>query len=85
VAVLFGFDSETPRPLFGDWQSAIFVDDVHKLRSAIEVATERGGPYYVEFRVTHPDGSTHWIAGKGIADSHFVLRTAQVLAVLRGY
>jgi PAS domain S-box-containing protein len=64
VAVLFGFDPETPRPRFADWQPAIFIDDVPKLRSAVEVANERG-PYYVEFRVTHPDGSVHWIAGKG--------------------
>src|SRR4029077_56832 len=64
VAGLFGFAPEAPRPLFADWQPAIFIDDVPKLRSAVEVAGERG-PYYVEFRVTHPDGSVHWIAGKG--------------------
>jgi PAS domain S-box-containing protein len=64
VAVLFGFDPETPRPLFADWRPAIFIDDVPKLRSAVEAASEQG-PYYVEFRVTHPDGSVHWIAGKG--------------------
>src|SRR5438270_8989721 len=64
VAVLFGFDPETPRPLFAGWQPAIFIDDVPKLRSAVEIAGERG-PYYVEFRVTHPDRSVHWIAGKG--------------------
>ena len=49
VAVLFGFDPETPRPRFADWQPAIFIDDVPKLRSAIILATERA-PYYVEFR-----------------------------------
>jgi PAS domain S-box-containing protein len=64
VAVLFGFDPATPRPLFADWQPAIFVDDLPKLRSAVEQADEKG-PYYVEFRVTHPDGRVHWIAGKG--------------------
>jgi len=64
VAVLFGFDPGTPRPLFADWQPAIFIDDVPKLRSAVEAAGGRGA-YYVEFRVTHPDGSVHWIAGKG--------------------
>jgi PAS domain S-box-containing protein len=64
VALLFGFDPATPRLLFADWQPAIFIDDVPKLRSAVEVSSERG-PYYVEFRVTHPDGSVHWIAGKG--------------------
>jgi PAS domain S-box-containing protein len=64
VAVLFGFDPETPRPQWADWQPVIFVDDVPKLRAAVEAAGEKG-LYYVEFRVTHPDGSIHWIAGKG--------------------
>jgi PAS domain S-box-containing protein len=64
VAVLFGFDPETPRPQLSDWQPAIFIDDVPKLRSAVEQAGAEGS-YYVEFRVTHPDGSVHWLAGKG--------------------
>jgi PAS domain S-box-containing protein len=64
VAVLFGFDPEIPRPEFADWHAAIFIDDVPKLRLAVEPAGETG-LYYVEFRVTHPDGSVHWIAGKG--------------------
>ena len=64
VAVLFGFDPETSRPEFADWHPAIFIDDVPKLRLAVEQASERGH-YYVEFRVTHPDGSVHWLAGKG--------------------
>jgi PAS domain S-box-containing protein len=64
VAALFGFDPETPRPEFADWHPAIFIDDVPKLRSAVGQADETGS-YYVEFRVTHPDGSVHWIAGKG--------------------
>jgi len=64
VAVLFGFDPQTPRPQLADWQPAIFMDDVPKLRSAVEVAGG-SGRYYVEFRVTHPDDSVHWLAGKG--------------------
>ena len=64
VAVLFGFDPQAPRPAFDDWQGAIFIDDVPKLRSAVEQAGEAGS-YYVEFRVTHPDRTVHWIAGKG--------------------
>jgi PAS domain S-box-containing protein len=64
VAVLFGFDSRTPKPSFADWEPAIFVDDVPKLRAAIETAT-RTGNYNVEFRVRHSDGSVHWLAGRG--------------------
>jgi hypothetical protein len=64
IAVLFGFDPKTPRPAFGDWERVIFIDDVPKVRAAIETAT-RTGHYDVEFRVKHGDGTVHWLAGKG--------------------
>ena len=80
VAVLFGFDPATPRPLFADWQPAIFIDDVPKLRFAVEVASGRG-PYYVEFRITHPDGSIHWIAGKGEVTKDAMGHAARVAGV----
>jgi PAS domain S-box-containing protein len=64
VAVLFGFDPRSPKPSFADWEPVIFVDDVPKLRAAIETAT-RTGNYNVEFRVRHSDGSVHWLAGRG--------------------
>jgi PAS domain S-box-containing protein len=61
--VLFGLDPENaPAPLAG-WERAVFVDDLPKLRAAIEAARE-GGASYVEFRVKHADGSVHWLAGK---------------------
>jgi PAS domain S-box-containing protein len=64
IAVLFGFDPETREPSFAAWERAIFVDDVPKVRAAIETAA-RTGRYYVEFRVRHSDGTVHWLAGKG--------------------
>jgi PAS domain S-box-containing protein len=64
VAVLFGFDPQSSQPSFAQWERAIFIDDVPKLRAAIKTAA-RTGTYYVEFRVRHPDDSVHWIAGKG--------------------
>jgi PAS domain S-box-containing protein len=64
TAVLFGYDPEKPRRSFGEWQPAIFIDDVPKLHSAAE-AEDKINTYYVEFRVTHSDHSIHWIAGKG--------------------
>jgi PAS domain S-box-containing protein len=80
VAVLFGFDPQMPRPAFSDWQPAIFIDDVPKLRSAVEQADEQG-VYYVEFRVLHSDSSVHWIAGRGEitkSESGHALRVAGV-------
>ncbi|HTZ38420.1 MAG TPA: ATP-binding protein, partial [Stellaceae bacterium] len=55
-----------PGRSFADWRRAIFADDVPKLHAAVEAA-RRSGAYYVEFRVKHPDGAVHWIAGKGEA------------------
>jgi PAS domain S-box-containing protein len=66
VAILFGFDPDLPKPSFSEWERAIFIDDVPKLHAAIERAAQSGA-YYSEFRVRHPDGSVHWIAGKGEA------------------
>jgi PAS domain S-box-containing protein len=64
VAALFGLDPATPRSSFAEWESAIFFDDVPKLHAAAEYARQSGA-FYVEFRVRHPDGSVHWIVGKG--------------------
>jgi PAS domain S-box-containing protein len=64
VAVLFGLDSRIPGATLADWERVMFTDDVPKVRAAIETA-KRSGRYHVEFRVTHPDGSLHWLSGSG--------------------
>ena len=64
VAVLFGLNPQGVQTSFADLEGAIFVDDVPKLRAAIETAM-RTGRYHVEFRAKHFDGSVHWLAGKG--------------------
>ena len=64
IGVLFGCDPSRPNPSFADLEPVIFVDDVPKVRAAIETATQ-SGIYHVEFRVRRADGSVHWLAGKG--------------------
>jgi PAS domain S-box-containing protein len=66
VAMLFGFDPDTPRKSFADWQPAIFMDDVPKLRAAVNDACATGS-FYCEFRVGHQNRSVRWIAGRGEA------------------
>ena len=75
VAVLFGFAPYVTKPALVEWERAIFVDDRLKLRSAIARARE-DGVLSAEFRVTHPDGSVHWLVAKGQAarDSAGVVR-----------
>jgi PAS domain S-box-containing protein len=60
AAAIFGLDKER----LGDWDKAVFVDDVQKIRAAVEAASQ-GANCYVEFRVKHPDDSLHWIAANG--------------------
>ncbi len=64
VALLFGFAPDVPRSSFAQWESAIFIDDVAKLRAAAQAARQTGA-FYGEFRVRHADGSVHWIAARG--------------------
>jgi PAS domain S-box-containing protein len=74
VAVLFGFAPGPSRRSFVEWTFAecervIFPDDLLKLRAAIAPAGSdkdwSDKTCDVEIRVTHPDGSVHWLAVKG--------------------
>ena len=68
VAALFGFSRETAPADFDEWLRAVFVDDVPKIRHAIDRARETGS-FYVEFRVKTSAGPLYWLAGKGqVAD-----------------
>jgi PAS domain S-box-containing protein len=79
VAVLFGFAPDPSRRSFAEWAFAecervIFPDDLLKLRAAIAPDASdknRGDKNWAnknrsaEIRVTHPDGSVHWLAVRG--------------------
>ena len=60
AAALFGLDAATMEK----WEQTVFGDDLLKLQTALEAATERGS-LYAEFRVRHADNSLHWMAGRG--------------------
>jgi PAS domain S-box-containing protein len=69
VAVLFGFAPDPSRRSFAEWERVIFPDDLLKLRAAIAPAgsdkNRADKTCSAEMRVTHPDGSVHWLAVKG--------------------
>jgi PAS domain S-box-containing protein len=60
AALLFGLDAAT----LANWEQTVFVDDLLKVRAAVEASAETGN-FYAEFRVRHADQSLHWIAGRG--------------------
>ena len=64
ASVLFGFDPpSSPGPL-ADWRKVVFFDDLPKIDAAVQTARETG-TFYVEFRITRPDGTLHWLVAKG--------------------
>jgi len=64
ATVLFGRNPLPEEDLSTTWEQVVFVDDVPKIHAAVHAARQTGS-FYVEFRVRHPDGGLHWIAGKG--------------------
>jgi PAS domain S-box-containing protein len=60
AAAIFGLDEQK----LAAWEKAVFVDDLAKIRAAVEAA-KQGGTVYVEFRVRYNDESLHWIAANG--------------------
>ena len=60
ASALFGLE----RAALENWEKTVFGDDLLKIRAAVEAAATTGS-FYAEIRVRHPDGSVHWIAGRG--------------------
>src|SRR3978361_1551919 len=60
AAAIFGLDKQK----LDHWESAVFVDDLAKIRAAVEAAGQ-SRQFYVEFRVRYKDESVHWIAANG--------------------
>ena len=50
---------------FDDFQKLIHPDDREMVNNAIRSAVDEGTGYDIEFRNVWPNGSVHWIAGKG--------------------
>jgi PAS domain S-box-containing protein len=53
---------------YENWASRVHPDDLLAAEENIQAAIAGGPPYDVEFRVTWPDGTRHWIQGKGNVD-----------------
>jgi len=51
--------------LYARWRNAIHPDDVESVEHALHHALATHTDYEAEYRVIHPDGSIHWLAGRG--------------------
>lgn len=61
---LLGFDSER-EPTYQLWRDRVHPEDVNWVEQRFVESLENHTYYEAEYRVVHPDGSIHWILGRG--------------------
>lgn len=64
---LMGLDPDPKEVNYETWRDRVHPDDLERVEAAIRQAIENHTDYNPEYRVIHPDGSIHWIIGKGRA------------------
>ncbi len=62
---LFGLDPEAFDGRYESFARCIHPDDLHTLEAARQTALREHRTYEHQYRVTWPDGSVHWIRGRG--------------------
>lgn len=63
---LFGLTSTDEPTSSVDWRERfLHPDDRERVAAELQQAIDGGRPYDTEFRVIWPDGSVHWLAGRG--------------------
>jgi PAS domain S-box-containing protein len=65
MKMLYGLHPDISLDRTDQYFAVIHAEDRKKVQDALEEAVRGGQPYNTEFRVVHPDGSNHWIAGRG--------------------
>ncbi|HKQ99547.1 MAG TPA: PAS domain S-box protein, partial [Pyrinomonadaceae bacterium] len=67
LPLLHGLEPGETIGTFEEFSRLVHPEDREPLQQAITRAIEQGTDYNLEFRVVWPDGSVHWIEGKGRA------------------
>jgi PAS domain S-box-containing protein len=62
---LWGFAPGEFDGTYASFQSRVHPDDLAQIDAGLARAMARRDPYAAEFRVVWPDGSVHWVAGRG--------------------
>ncbi|MBD2527597.1 AAA family ATPase, partial [Nostoc sp. FACHB-133] len=47
------------------WRDRVYPEDIYRVEQAITTALATHTDFEVEYRVIHPDGSIHWLVGRG--------------------
>ncbi len=65
AAPIFGMGAQARHIDFQEFLSRVHPEDEALMSATIRASVERGCEYKVEYRYTWPDGSVHWIEGRG--------------------
>src|SRR5438034_6724305 len=79
--VLYGLPPSTVMPAREQWEALIHPDDRGRVSEALAAAARGISQFHTEFRVIWPDGTTHWLAGKGRSFCDATGRTARLIGV----
>jgi PAS domain S-box-containing protein len=71
LALLFGMEPGIPEMTFEGWASSLHPEDRARALATVEEAVRTGGQFRFDHRTIWPDGSVHWIEGRGetVADA----------------
>jgi PAS domain S-box-containing protein len=62
---MFGMAPGSFQGSYEAFQNLVHPDDVQMLNESIQQTLEYDKPYYIEHRCIFPDGSLHWLSGRG--------------------
>jgi PAS domain S-box-containing protein len=62
---LYGLPPDHPSITYQEWLELMHPEDYERVRTLVQQAIEKTHVWDAEFRVLWPDGSVHWLLGKG--------------------
>ena len=62
---LFGFAPGEFNGTYPEFENRVHPEDLEELKRVIQIARDEGSEYAHEYRVVWPDGTIHWLAGRG--------------------
>jgi PAS domain S-box-containing protein len=65
LEAIHGLEPGTFAGTFEAYQQDMHPDDVEQVRSSIARTLETGEDHFVEYRIIWPDGTVHWVEGRG--------------------
>lgn len=64
---LLGLNPDTDEASYNNWRDRLHPEDVTRTEAAVNASLSNRTAFQAEYRLIHPDGTLHWVIGKGRA------------------